>query len=188
MSDTDAARAADYIRLKRYAAWTFIVASPILIALPPRKLDLHTIALTGAFLISTNHLMRVYTGQSLTETIEARFHRSPGILHDLPSERARDIQAKLKAARDAQSRDALGHVTEELQRVKQQQERGLAERVWMGRETAGWKKQRLREEQKALEEGKGYGYLIMNHIWEVVNWGKTDSARNSSTDTNNSKR
>lgn len=42
----------------------------------------------------------------------------------------------------------------------------------MGQEEEGWMEKRLREEQKALEEGKGYSGLIMDQIWEVWNWGK----------------
>jgi hypothetical protein len=51
----------------------------------------------------------------------------------------------------------------------------------MGNEEEGWKERRLREEQKALDEGKGYGDMIKEHIWEVWNWGdakkKTDEEK-----------
>jgi len=33
-----------------------------------------------------------------------------------------------------------------------------------------------------LEEGKGYGDLIMEQIWEVWNWGKTDNEEVKDTD------
>lgn len=186
-NNTHAIRQADYIRFKHYAAWTFVVASPILIALPPRKLDHYTALLAGAFVASANHLTREHTGRSILEHIQGRFARpssssssssSSSFFQELPSERALEIQAKLRAARDAQIRD--GTVTgEELERLKrrQQQEKSLAERIWMGGETDGWKERRLREERKALEEGKGYGDLILEHIWDVWNWGKTDSKK-----------
>ena len=49
---------------------------------------------------------------------------------------------------------------------------GMARKIWMGDETEGWKEQRMREEREALEEGRGYGSLIMEQIWEVWNWDK----------------
>jgi hypothetical protein len=168
-SPSRAAWTADYIRFKHYAAWTLIVASPILIALPPRKLDLYTVALSGSFLVSVNHLVREQTGRGITQTIGERFQHKPSMLQELPSERARELQAKLKAAKEAQIRDGE---LEKLRSQDQQRRRGLAENLWMGNETADWKERRLREEQKAIAEGKGYGDLIMEHIWEVVNWGK----------------
>ncbi|EAW14509.1 uncharacterized protein ACLA_075480 [Aspergillus clavatus NRRL 1] len=176
--DMQAIRQADYIRFKNYAALTFLVVSPVLIALPPRKLDHLTVLLTGAFCVSANHLTRERTGRSIVERIEARIASAPSIAPaDLPSQRAQEVQAKLRAARDAQIREG-GLVTEELERLKarQVQEKGVAERIWMGGETEGWKERRLREEQKALEEGKGYGDLIKEHIWDVWTWGQKDES------------
>ena len=49
-----------------------------------------------------------------------------------------------------------------------------AEQLWMGHETEGWKERRLREEQEALAEGKGYWDLIAEQVWEVWNWGRKD--------------
>lgn len=68
-------------------------------------------------------------------------------------------------------RDAAGEELEKL-KARQSQEKGVVDRVWMGGESAGWKERRLREEQKAIEEGKGYSDLIMDHIWDVWNWGR----------------
>ena len=36
-----------------------------------------------------------------------------------------------------------------------------------------WKIEREKEIQEDLEEGKGFGDMIMDQIWEVWNWGKT---------------
>ncbi|GIC85777.1 uncharacterized protein Aud_001616 [Aspergillus udagawae] len=180
--DMHSIREADYIRFKHYAALTFLVASPVLIALPPRKLDHLTVLLTGAFCVSANHLTREHTGRSIVERIEARIASTPSLaISDLPSQRAQEVQAKLRAARDAQIRQG-GLVGEELEKLKarQAQEKGVAERIWMGGETEGWKERRLREEQKALEEGKGYGDLIKEHIWDVWTWGQKDGAKEES--------
>ncbi|RHZ63047.1 uncharacterized protein CDV56_103893 [Aspergillus thermomutatus] len=180
--DMQSIREADYLRFKHYAALTFLVASPVLIALPPRKLDHLTVLLAGAFCVSANHLTRERTGRSIVERIEARIASAPSLaVSDLPSQRAQEVQAKLRAARDAQIREG-GLVGEELEKLKarQVQDKGVAERIWMGGETEGWKERRLREEQKALEEGKGYGDLIREHIWEVWTWGQKDGSKGGS--------
>ncbi|KAL1849728.1 hypothetical protein Plec18167_005283 [Paecilomyces lecythidis] len=188
----NAIREADYIRFKNYAAMTFLVASPVLIAIPPRKLDHLTVLLTGAFLVSANHLTREHTGRSITERLEERISRvkapTTAITDPLPSERAHEIQAKLRAAREAQLKSG-GLVSEELERLKrqQQQEKSAAERIWMGDESPGWKERRLEEERKALEEGKGYGDLIMEHIWDVWNWGKRSSGQDASASSDEKK-
>ncbi|KAJ5690617.1 hypothetical protein N7462_005009 [Penicillium macrosclerotiorum] len=175
--ETQARREADYERFKTYTAYTFLVASPILIALPPRKLDHLTVLLASAFAISANHITREQTGRSIVDRLEARIAR-PNIMRELPSERAEEIQRRLRAARDAQIRDAQasasGRVSEEVEklRARQVQEQGVAQRVWMGGEKDGWMEERLKKEQEALDEGKGYGDLIYEHIWEVWNWGK----------------
>ncbi|KAJ5102146.1 hypothetical protein NUU61_004368 [Penicillium alfredii] len=176
-TNTHSKREADYERFKNYAALTFLVASPVLIAIPPRKLDHFTVLLTGAFCVSANHITRERTGRSIVDRLETRLTSTPAAFRDLPSDRAEEIQARLRAARDAQIRDG-GSVSDGVEKLKarQQQEKGLANRVWMGGEEEGWKERRLREEQKALDEGKGYGDLIKEHIWDVWTWGRKDES------------
>jgi hypothetical protein len=170
-SETQAQRERDYERFKNYTAIGFLVASPIIIALPPRRLDLNTVALASAFAISANHITRERTGRSIVDRIESRISTRPAMLRQLPSERAEEVQARLKAAREAQMREATGEELEKL-KARQNHEKGVVDRVWMGGESAGWKERRLEEERKAIEEGKGYGDLIMDHIWDVWNWGR----------------
>lgn len=171
--DIAAQRQADYVRFKKYAAVTFLVASPVLIATPPRKLDFFTVLLTGAFCVSANHITREQTGSSIVERLNARVSRTPSILRDLPSDRAEEIQARLRAAREAQLREG-GTVSEEMEKLKarQKQDESVASKVWMGGESEGWMERRLKEEQKALDEGKGYGDLIQEYIWDVWNGGR----------------
>lgn len=191
-TDLNASREADYKRFKNYAAYTFLIGAPILIALPPRKLDPLTVLVLCSFGASANHLVHEHTGRSIIDRIDARISRIQGSFSALPSERAQEIQDRLRAARDAQirlaqdeqlqvrireleeKRDLSG--TEEIEKLKarQVQERGALQRVWMGGESEGWKERRLREEQKALSEGKGYGDLIQEHIWDVWTWGGKD--------------
>ncbi|KAB8239219.1 hypothetical protein ETB97_012024 [Aspergillus alliaceus] len=169
-------REEDYERFKTYAAYTFLVASPVLIALPPRKLDHLTVLLTGAFAFSANHITYKRTGRSLLDRFHSKISSGRSFIpSDLPSERALEIQARVRASREKQLREG-GLSEEEIEKLKarQLQDKGVAARVWMGGETEGWKERRLREEQEALDSGKGYGDLIKEHIWDVWNWGKKD--------------
>ena len=93
-------------------------------------------------------------------------------MRDLPSERAEEVRAKLKAQKE---REAQMMMQAGKEKETEGEQRGVVENIWMGRETEGWKERRLKEEQKALDEGKGYGDLIQEHIWDVWNWGKKDS-------------
>ena len=45
--------------------------------------------------------------------------------------------------------------------------KGLARRVWMGGERAGWERRRAEREREELAGGKGYGDIIMEQVWEV---------------------
>ncbi|EKV16162.1 Ankyrin repeats (3 copies) family protein [Penicillium digitatum] len=194
--DLNATREADYKRFKNYAAYTFLIGAPILIALPPRKLDPLTVLVLCSFGASANHIVHDRTGRSIVDRIDARISRMQGSFSSLPSERAQEIQERLRAARDAQLRQAEQErlkaqilslsdkqrrapdpgLKEEIEKLKarQAQEEGVMQRVWMGGESEGWKERRLREEQKALSEGKGYGDLIQEHIWDVWTWGGKD--------------
>ncbi|PGG95535.1 hypothetical protein AJ79_10004 [Helicocarpus griseus UAMH5409] len=169
--------AAEYEKFKNFAAYTFLFVSPVCIALPPRKLDWYTFSLGAAFLVSANHISSVRSGRSLLGHIKSRTvgEDRPTIFRDLPTPQAEAMREQLRAAREAQIRDG-NIVGEELERLKRRQERenemNIVKKLWMGGEEKGWKERRLREEQKALEEGKGYGDLIKEHIWEVWNWGK----------------
>lgn len=157
-------RTAEYIKFKHYASLTFLIVSPILIALPPRKLDLYTFSLTSAFLLSSNHITRERTGRGITEHLASSVSfKTPSIIRPLPGDRAEEVRAKLRAEkeREAEKRD----------RKEEEEKKGVVEAIWMGGETEGWKERRLKEEQKALDEGKGYGDLIKEHVWDVWSWG-----------------
>lgn len=109
------------------------------------------------------------------DRLESRLSRHSAIISGLPSERAQEIQARVRASREKQLREG-GLSEEEIEklRTRQTQEKGMAERVWMGGEEEGWKQRRLREEAEALAEGKGYGALIQEYVSDVWSWGKKD--------------
>jgi hypothetical protein len=164
-----------------------LILCPIIIALPPRKLDVYTLALlTGTFL-GANQLSHEYTGETIIARMQGRVSRMAD--PSLP-EKAREVQARLREERlrrdgvlpatmqkgvDAERERNKTGVLEEVTRRKEEgekKERGILEKVWMGTEGDDWKAKRDQREKEALEEGKGYGGLIMDQIWEVWNWGK----------------
>ncbi|KAK2771062.1 hypothetical protein FQN53_005219 [Emmonsiellopsis sp. PD_33] len=180
MTRTPRDRTEEYEKFKKFAAYTFLIASPIFIAMPPRKLDAYTLSLGAAFIVSANHISSTQTGKSIAGHLYARTvgESRPGVFRELPTPQAEAVQAHLRAVRDAQIRE--GKVAgEEMEKLKRRQEmdgrgKNVLSQVWMGGEREGWKEKRLREEQEALDEGKGYGDLIKEHIWEVWNWGKKE--------------
>ncbi|RJE18562.1 hypothetical protein PHISCL_09108, partial [Aspergillus sclerotialis] len=115
--ETVARRQEDYLRFKHYAAITFLFAGPVLIALPPRKLDGLTVIQFSAFCMSANYLVRERTGKSFLGHITRPLAERG---NELPSERALAVQAQLRAARDAQITEG-GTVGEELEKLQERQ-------------------------------------------------------------------
>lgn len=144
-----------------------VVIGPILVLLPPRKIDVYTLSLTGLTVYSANHLYRESYGRSIWQRLSSSDEASIG--SSLPTEQARKFQRQHRLQQEAQIRS--GDKTA-LEAVKAKQ--NVLDKVWMGSETEGWNEKREREVQKKLDEGKGYGDIIMDQIWEVWNWGKTD--------------
>ncbi|KAJ4325716.1 hypothetical protein N0V94_000475 [Neodidymelliopsis sp. IMI 364377] len=144
-------------RILRNVAIGGVVLCPIVMLMPPRKLDLYTFSLGLGFYLSADHLCETYYGRSLVTQL------SPfRAVADLPTERAREIQKKLAEERE-KGRRALG---------KTEEDKSVLQKIWMGGETEGWKERRLEEERKALEEGKSYTDMIFEQVWDVWNWDK----------------
>jgi hypothetical protein len=157
-----------------------LIVCPIVILLPPRKLDIYTLALIGGTFFGANQLTYESTGSSIVSRQKRWMENmSPG--QDLPP-KALEMQARLKAEKEYRLRQASemvkgkeereGKVLQELARKKEEKERGLVEKIWMGSEGDDWKAKRAQREKEALAEGRGYGSLIMDQIWEVWNWGQ----------------
>ncbi|KAI9869848.1 MAG: hypothetical protein M1830_005029 [Pleopsidium flavum] len=155
-----------YARFKHTMSLCGLVIAPILIALPPRKLDFYTFGLSTFWLLSLNHITAERSGRSILQHINTR-KPSSLLVQDLPSDKARDLQERLKRERLLRAQPS-GQGGES---------RGLVDKLWMGQEQEGWRERRIKEEQEALEEGRGYGGLIMDQIWEVWNWGKRKEDR-----------
>jgi hypothetical protein len=144
-------------RILRNVAIGGVVLCPLIMLMPPRKLDLYTFSLGLGFYLSADHLCETYYGRGLVTQL------SPfRAVADLPTERAREVQRKLAEERE-KGRRALG---------KTEEDKSVLQKIWMGDETEGWKERRLEEEKKALAEGKSYTDMIFEQIWDVWNWDK----------------
>ncbi|KAJ8108263.1 hypothetical protein OPT61_g8292 [Boeremia exigua] len=145
-------------RIIRNVAIGGVIICPIIALLPPRKLDLYTFSLGVGFYLSADHLCEARYGRGLVTQLSP--FRAVG---DLPTERAREVQAKIREAREEERRK-LGH--------SEARDEGALKKFWMGGETEGWKERRLEEEKKALQEGKSYTDMIYEQIWDVWNWDR----------------
>ena len=179
--DLGAKRFSDYIKFKHYTALTLLFASPVIIAIPPRRLNNLTALLVGAWIASSDHLLYEKTGRGIGSRIVSAFPSSSN--HDsgdisMPTERARQVHAKLSEARDAQIRryeeeKRLGNVSvsTELEKLKARQDKDSSEK-------GGWQKKRDEEEQQVFSEGKGYGELLKRYFRGAWPWAKSDSNKN----------
>ncbi|KAH8599895.1 hypothetical protein B0O99DRAFT_611343 [Bisporella sp. PMI_857] len=151
-----------------------VIVCPIIIAIPPRKLDFYTIALLGGTFAGGNQLCREYTGRSILKRCQDRLARAS---NPLP-EKARIMQEQLRREKERRYDESLrgprnteepqSRILEELGR----KEKSVIEKIWLGGEGDDWKKKRDEREKRYLEEGKGYGDLIKDQIWDVWSWRK----------------
>lgn len=153
---------------------TLLVLAPVLIALPPRKLDIYTLSLASAFALSANHLTAERTGAGILAHMTPSWAlarpppRQPQPSTPSTPTRSEEFSARY-AAEKAQRR--LLDDPSSPQPPTQTPPSALQE-LWLGGEREGWKERRLREEQEKLDQGEGYGGMIMDQIWEVWNWGE----------------
>jgi len=159
-----------YTSFKHNTSLAMLVIAPVLIAIPPRKLDLYTFALGGAFVLSANQLTKERTGVGLLSQWPG------GAGGERLTPQAQEFQAQMRAQKDRKRLLDQGGVPDEVSQRTAGGGRpvnGLEEKarqLWMGGETEGWKERRLKEEQEKLAQGEGYGSMILDQIWEVWNW------------------
>lgn len=166
-----------YVTAIHNIAIASLVICPVLALLPPRKLDFYTISLVGLTGYSANHLYRESYGRAIWQRAP-REPSGPGA--NLPTDRARDFQRQLRERREAELRSQ--GKTESTLPDNSLPEGSIAEQVWMGGEPPDWKERREKEIREAMAEGKGYGDIIMDQIWEVWNWGKKRESEDGSDD------
>lgn len=174
----------DREQLLHNAAFAGLIICPAIILLPPRKLDIYTIALLSGTLVSANHITQHYTGRGIATRWGDRF-RALGEIGQLPPQ-ALVVQERLRRereVRDARFDAQLAGKLEGAPKEKRDgEERGVLKKVWYGQEGEDWKVKRDQREKQALEEGRGYGGLIMDQIWEVWDWGGVKSKKDGDKD------
>lgn len=154
---------ADYTKTIHNASLALVVVCPLVALLPPRKLDFFTLGLAGTTLYSANYLIAERSGRSIYQHLSYRrtANQAPRPTTSRPDDES------VGAVVDAE----LRHLKEESRRGAVHE--GLAERITEEtKRKGGWVQERAAEETDALDVGKGYGDIIMDQIWEVVNWGK----------------
>ncbi|KAM3513178.1 hypothetical protein MY11210_003203 [Beauveria gryllotalpidicola] len=148
-------------------ALVFAVGTPLIMLMPPRRIDLRFFALATTFSLSTNHLCKSYTGESIYDRFNKRV--SSAFDSGLP-EGAQRTQRLLKEHREreaaAKGRPPPGQDGHGSNMLKD---------IWMGGEKEDWKERRAKEHQRSFEEGKGMSDIIMEQIADVLsgNWGST---------------
>lgn len=154
-----------------YTSLCAVVLCPILIALPPRKFDIYTIAALASTGLGGNQLVREYTGRSVVERMQAAGRRMTAQQQEggLPTRRAEEVRALLRAERASRGGNGVpegaaggGKEPEGVLEALDKEKGGKSE----------WKRKRDEHERKALREGKGYADLIVEQIWDVWSWGK----------------
>ncbi|KAF3483301.1 uncharacterized protein GIQ15_02625 [Arthroderma uncinatum] len=167
MSQTAQKRAEDFKQFKHYAALAFLVAAPVIIALPPRKFDLYTASLGAAFIVSANHIATERTGKGIVSHMASYLPtKKPGIFRDLPTDKAEELSVRMQLAK-VQERELEKLRGDAVVDENEIGLKGVAKKIWMGNETEGWEERRLEEERKALAEGKGYADLILDYVKEA---------------------
>jgi hypothetical protein len=145
-----------------------VVLCPVILALPPRKLDVYSILLVSGTCVGGNQLAREYTGRSIVKRVQ-EIPASFGF-GTLYSKRERESVwlgtdgARLKENNRIPIADIKNtSILEEIEKQKVASEAHAKPK---------WKEERDRKEIDAAQEGKGYGDLIMEQIWDVWNWGR----------------
>ena len=151
----------------RNAAIAGAVVCPLVMLLPPRRLDLRNTFLAGVFFMSTNHITHVYTGESILQRFSNRV--SSMAPTGLPAKAQRTSEL-IKEAREREA--AQKGIQNQYARPEDQTIADSAKKVWLGGESEDWGKKRNAEHQKALEEGKGISDIILEQIGDVFsgNW------------------
>lgn len=171
---TPAQQAADGTLLKRNLAIGLAITCPILIALPPRKLDFYTFGLATTTFMSLNHLQKHNTGRSFLNRIGINDNSpKPEGSGRLPTEAARRYQQMMREKREA-----------ERAGVAWTPARSLAEQqtVVDGEVEEDWKAKRDRKEREVFERGEGVGTLIQEYFAEAFGYRKDDEKEDEQRD------
>lgn len=177
---------------QHYIGLAAAIIGPIGLALPGGRgrsaFSVQNIVLFSGSFFGINQMAHDYTGKSILRRSNDRWAAILQPLDTLP-EKAKASKALMEAERarraaalPAGEREAR---EEEIRRRGEAQEaaqRGFFDRVWMGNETSGWQDRRRKEDQKAIDSGKGIGDIIMDQIREVWNGAREEKRGDGEAD------
>ncbi|KAL8973087.1 MAG: hypothetical protein Q9197_002491 [Variospora fuerteventurae] len=157
---------------------SLLVTTPILAALPPRKIDLYTFMLGCTFILSAEELTIGSASRRFSSTTTLRppppplpQQAQPFAAHPQDANEKLPLAAQSEATQRFLSSDTAPEDAKArfLRREREEEAgvAGMARKLWYGSETEGWKERRIREEKEALEEGRGYGELIWDAVREA---------------------
>ena len=140
--------------------------------MPPRRMGLQAMLLSGGTFWATNVLAYDWTGESMTQRFDRRWQTM--FASGLPekAKRNQELMRLERERREALLPEAERKTLQEAREKKELASRGIISRLWMGSEKEDWRKERARKEKETLENGEGYGTLIMDQVKEVFSGSK----------------
>ena len=146
----------DYNRFLHASTLAACVLAPVLIALPPRKIDLYTFSLSGAFLASVNYQTKERTGLGIMGHASRRVMLTES-QNQYDQNNATPAAWGSSRLLEENSPFLTGNTGTSMLQQRAQE---------------NWKQQRLKEEQEKLDEGEGYWEMIVDQVWQVWNQGE----------------
>lgn len=153
--------------LMHYGAWAGVILGPIALFMPPRRVGFQALLLASGTSYATNILAYDYTGESIYQRFVRRWDNA--LNGGLPekAQRTQELLRLERERREAALPEAERRRLQEERLRREQAQRGLLQKLWMGSETDDWRAERARKEKEALDEGRGYGDLIVEQVKEV---------------------
>lgn len=148
------------------------ILGPIALLMPPRRIGLQAMLLSGGTFWATNVLAYDWTGESMTQRFDRRWQTmfSSGLPEK--AKRNQELMRLERERREALLPEAERKALQEARQKKEEASRGIVSRLWMGSEKEDWREERARKEKETLENGEGYGTLIMDQVKEVFSGSK----------------
>lgn len=191
----------DTPRWLHYGAWGTAVLGPVVLFMPPRRVGFQAVVIATGTFAAINLLVHDYTGTTLAGRYRERFSSAATAASSSPSsgtsdflpdkaKRTQELLRRERERREAALPESERRALQEERERKELASRGFLQRLWMGDAKEDWREERRRKEKEAVEEGKGYGDLIVEQVKEVfVGTSKKDGdgSRDENNNTNDKK-
>lgn len=173
-----------------YMAWGAAILGPVVMFMPPRRVGFQAVVLASGTFVATNQLAYDYTGTTIWGRFQRRFmtpDANSGVGGSILPEKALRTQELLRLERERREAalpEAERKARQEEREKKEAASRGVWQRLWMGDAKEDWREERRRKEKEALDEGKGYGDLIVEQVKEVFSSSKEDEGKRQDVENN----